>query len=316
MKKKIISIVIPVFNEEKNVSLIYHALRDVWIKLSAYDYEYIFVNDGSQDTSSLAIEFLAMTDPNVKYIEFSRNFGKEIATSAGIHYSKGDAVIMIDADLQHPAELIPEFIKKWEAGAEVVVGVRYGKNYGGPIKRLFSWLFYKLMNLINETKLTPNATDFRLLDRKVVDEFNKLTERTRITRGLIAWLGFKRELIYFEANNREYGEATYTSLKRFKLALSTMISQSLFPLRLSGYLGLTISFISGILGLFIFIEKYILNDPWNMNFSGPAILAVILLFMVGIILSCLGLMALYIGNIQKEVSNRPMYIIRQKKNLD
>ena len=223
---------------------------------------------------------------------------------------------MVDADLQHPVELIPKFIEKWETGADVVIGIRTENKDGKIFNKLCSWMFYKLINLLSDTKLISGATDFRLLDKKVILEFNKLTELTRITRGLIAWMGFKRELIYFQANDRQNGEAAYTVLKRAKLALSAVISQSLFPLRFSGYLGLFISFFSGIIGLFIFIEKYILGDPLNMHFSSPAILAVIILFLVGIILICLGLIALYIGNIQKEVSNRPMYIVRTKKNLD
>ena len=317
MSRKIISIVIPVFNEESNILLVYQKLLKIFNLLKKqYDYELIFVDDGSSDKSSIVLENIAVQNNNVKYIEFSRNFGKEFATSAGIQYSKGDAAIMVDADLQHPAELIPEFIKKWEDGADIVVGIRTKNKGEGLIKKVGSWGFYKMMNLMSDTKIIPQATDFRLIDKKVIVEFNRLTEKTRITRGLIDWLGFKKEFIYFTANERQNGKASYTNFKLAKLALSAVISQSLFPLKLSGYLGIFIFFFSGILGLFIIIEKYILEDPLNMRFSGPAILAVIILFLVGIILSCLGLIALYIGNIQKEVSNRPMYIVRTKKNLD
>lgn len=294
----------------------YKKIKEVMGNLPDYDSEIIFVDDGSIDGSAKILNELSGQDHQFKYLEFSRNFGKEIAISAGLHHSQGDAVIMIDGDLQHPVELIPEFVKKWETGSEVVVGVRSYENYGGPVKRFCSRLFYALINLISEVKLMPNSTDFRLLDKKVVLEFNRLTERARMTRGLIAWLGFKREFIFFQANTRTGGRAAYTSLKRMKLALSAIISQSLFPLRLAGYLGLVITFFSGCLGLFMLVERFIINDIFSMNFSGPAILAVIILFMVGIILICLGLIALYIGNIQREVSNRPMYILRKKRNLD
>ena len=314
---KLISVIIPTYNEEMNIPLIYKEIKEVFLLLmDKYEYEIIFVDDGSADNSVEVLEKLANLDNKVKYLEFSRNFNKEIATSAGIHHSKGDAVIMIDADLQHPVELIPEFIKKWEDGADIVIGIRTKNKGEGFIKKIGSYLFYKIMNLISDTKIIPQATDFRLIDKKVIKEFNRLTEKTRITRGLIDWLGFKKDFIYFKAKERYNGKAKYNNLKLAKLALSAVISQSLFPLRFGGYLGIFISFFSGILGLFILIEKYILNDPFDMNFSGPAILAVIILFLVGIILSCLGLMALYIGNIQKEVANRPMYIIRKKKNLD
>ena len=314
---KLISIIIPAYNESANIPLIYQKIKEVFLSIKDnYEYEIIFIDDGSTDDSIEVLEKIASSDNKVKYLEFSRNFGKEIATSAGIHYSKGNAAIMIDADLQHPAELIPEFIKKWENGVDVVIGIRIKNKGEGLIKKIGSWCFYKIINLIGDTKTIPQATDFRLIDKKVIKEFNQLTEKTRITRGLIDWLGFKKDFIYFKAEERQGGKATYNNLKLAKLALSAVISQSLFPLRFSGYLGLVITFLSGILGLFILIERFILGDPLNMHFSGLAILATITLFLVGIILSCLGLIALYIGNIQKEVANRPMYIVRQKKNLD
>lgn len=314
---KLVSVIIPAHNEQDNIPLIYQKIKEVFLSIKDnYEYEIIFVDDGSTDNSIGVLQQLTNQDKKVKYLEFSRNFGKEIATSAGINYSRGDAAIMIDADLQHPAELIPEFIKKWEGGADVVIGIRTKNKKERLFRRISSWAFYRIINLIGETKLTPQATDFRLIDKKVVDEFNRLTEKTRMTRGLIAWLGFKRDSIYFKAGERRNGRATYNDLKLAKLALSAAVSHSLFPLRITGYLGIVITFLSGLLGLFILIEKYILNDPLSMHFSGPAILAVIILFLVGIILICLGLTALYIGNIQREVSNRPMYVIRQKKNLD
>lgn len=314
---KLVSVIIPAYNEQDNIPLIYQKIKEVFLSIKDnYEYEIIFVDDGSVDNSIEVLQQLANQDKKVKYLEFSRNFGKEIATSAGINYSRGDAAIMIDADLQHPAELIPEFIKKWEGGADVVIGVRIKNKKERLFRRISSRAFYRIINLIGETKLTPQATDFRLMDKKVVDEFNRLTEKTRMTRGLIAWLGFKRDFIYFKAGERRNGKATYNDLKLAKLALSAAVSHSLFPLRITGYLGIVITFLSGLLGLFILIEKYILDDPLSMHFSGLAILAVIILFLVGIILICLGLTALYIGNIQSEVSNRPMYVIRRKKNID
>ncbi len=312
--KKLISIVIPILNEENNIPLIYKGIVSVFRNLKEkYDYEIIFINDGSADKSGKIINELSKSSGNVKYMEFSRNFGKEMATSAGIHHSMGDAVIMIDADLQHPPELIPEFLKKWQNGFEVVIGVRKGSGKMGFVKKAGSYFFYKIMNAMGDTKIVPYSTDYRLLDRKVVEEFNKLGERNRITRGLIAWLGFKRGFIVFNAGNRASGKAGYNCLKLAKLAISTFVSHSLFPLKFAGYLGIFITFFSGILGLFIFIEKYILKDYWGLSISGSAILAVIILFLIGIVLSCLGLITLYIADIHGEVINRPMYVIRSKK---
>jgi len=309
--KKLISIVVPVFNEEKNIPFFARELAGVLRGLeNKYGFEIIFVNDGSSDGSSNIIEKLASSSERVKYLEFSRNFGKEIATSAGIRFAKGDAVIMLDADLQHPVDLIPEFIAKWQAGADIVIGIRKKNKGEGFVKKYGSILFYLVMNSIGDTDILPNSTDYRLLDRKVVEEFNRFTERNRITRGLIDWLGFRRSYVHFDAKGRNSGKARYGNLQLTRLALSTFVTHSLFPLKFAGYLGILITFFFGALGLFIFVEEYVLKD---MDFSWPAILAVIILFTIGIVLICLGLIALYIGNIHSEVTNRPMYIIRKKK---
>ena len=310
--KKLISVIIPVYNEENSIPFIYDELVNVWNKLKrTYDYEIIFVNDGSEDRSGQIIEHLTADNNKVKYIEFSRNFNKEQATSAGIHHANGDAAIIIDADLQHPVELIPEFLKKWKKGAEIVIGVRENNGYDPLFKQLGSAWFYKIMNIIGDTPITPNATDFRLIDRAVIREFNRFTEKNRMTRGLLDWLGFQKEFVTFQARQRRYGSGRYNYAKLTKLALSTFVTHSLFPLKLAGYLGTTMTLLSGALGLFIFIEKYVLSDPLNLNFSGPAILAVLILFLVGIILICLGLIALYIANIHNEAINRPIYVLRK-----
>ena len=312
--RKLISIVIPILNEEKNIPLIYKGVVSVFRELKEkYDYRIIFVNDGSEDKSGEIINDLSKSSEKVKYIEFSRNFGKEIATSAGIHHSKGDAVIIIDADLQHPPEIIPEFIKKWEEGAEVVVGARKENKRNGLIRKVGAYFFYKIINSIGDTKVSPNETDYRLIDKKIVKEFNRFTERNRITRGLIDWMGFKRDHVMFDVNSRSYGKEKYSFWKLVKLALSTFISHSLFPLKFAGYLGIIITFFSGIIGLFIFIKKYILVDSWGLSISGSAILAVIILFLIGIVLISIGLLALYIASIHGEVINRPIYVIRSRK---
>lgn len=311
---RLISIIIPIYNEKENIFLIYKELARVFREVEdAYEAEFLFVNDGSEDESGKIIEELAKTDKRVKYIEFSRNFGKEIAVSAGFRFAKGDAVIMIDADLQHPPRLIPFFIEKWERGSEIVIGIRLKNNGASIVKKIGSKLFYTVIKRISRVAIIPDATDFRLLDRNVVNELNNFTERNRMTRSLIDWLGFKRDYIYFKADCRVNGNAKYSVYKLFRLAMDSIVSLSLFPLKLAGYLGSLITIVSGLLGIFIFTEKYILKDPWKMHFSGTAILAVIILFLVGVILICLGLIALYIAHIHAEVLNRPMYVIRSKK---
>jgi len=312
--QKTISIIVPVHNEEKNIPLLSAELTGVFSTL-AYDYEIIFVNDGSRDGSQKAIEDLSEGNKKIKGIEFSRNFGKESATSAGLKYSIGDAVIMIDADLQHPTSLIPKLIAKWEAGSDVVIGLRKKNRGQSFIKSCGSALYYKIMNVISDTPIQSGATDFRLIDRKVVNEFNKFTEHDRITRGLIDWLGFRRSFVEFTADERLNGTASYSYIKLMRLAFSSSIAHSLAPLRFAGYLGLTTVLISGIGGLAIFIQRYMFDDVLGWNISGTAQLAVLLVFFIGISLSCLGLIALYIGNIHHEVSGRPLFVVRGVNNL-
>ena len=316
---KTISVVIPVFNEEENIPLVLGELSIVMDKLAhnrGYKYEIIFVDDGSTDGTLNVIKKFAvqsagrtLNGAQISFIEFSRNFGKEMATTAGLNYAKGDCAVIIDADLQHPVEMIPAFIAEWEKGFEVVVGVRRACMSDGWIKVFGSKLFYKIMARISHTDIIPNSTDFCLVDRKVINVFNQCTERTRITRGLIAWLGFKKSTVEFDAKERAKGKASYNHIKLFKLALSSFVSMSLFPLKVAGYLGILITVISGLLGVFVFADKFIFGN--NFGFTWLAGMTVMVLFLNGIILSCLGLIALYVGSISGEVSNRPMYVVRE-----
>lgn len=313
--QKTISIIVPVYNEEKNIPLLYEALLDAWKQLPSYTYELIFVDDGSRDGSVRAITLLAEKDPQVKLIEFSRNFGKEMATTAGIEAATGDAVMMIDADLQHPPAHIPEFVEKWEEGAEVVVGMRTANASDRFATRLGSKIFHTISGLISETTIMKGETDFRLMDRVVVDAFKNLSEHERMTRSLINWLGFKRDIVSFEAPARMHGEAQYSTFRLIHLALHSFISHSLLPLRLAGYLGLIITFFSGLFGIIVFIERYLFQDALGWSITGTAQLAIINVFLIGIVLVCLGLIALYVGTIHTEVSGRPLYVVRKKVNF-
>jgi glycosyltransferase involved in cell wall biosynthesis len=252
-------------------------------------------------------------DRRIRLIRLARNFGKEIATTAGLHKARGQAAIMIDGDLQHPPELIPEMIKKWRDGYDIVIGRRrQNKQYANFIKRTGSRWFYRLINRLSTVEIVPNATDFRLLDKVVIREFNRFTERNRMTRGLIDWLGFSRTYVDFVPAKRLHGQAAYHYSDLIKLALSTIISLSFFPLRLAGYLGGLIVLTSGPLAIFIFIDRWFLHN--SLKFSGVSILAVMLLFMVGIVLICLGLIALYIADIYGEVVNRPLYVEKRRQD--
>jgi dolichol-phosphate mannosyltransferase len=313
LQPKLLSIIIPVYNESPNIPVIYKALATHIEKL-LYKFEIIFVDDGSRDDSAQQVTKLQKKDQCVRLVEFSRNFGKEAAVSAGLHAAKGQAAIILDADLQHPPQYIPTFIKEWEQGAEIVVGVRLYNEKESWLKKFASRCFYKIMN--GTSAITPHATDFRLLDRAVINAFNKFTERNRMARGLIDWLGFKQVFIQFKTAQRAHGTASYGYGKLCRLALNSIASHSLLPLRIAGFLGIVILFIAGPLGAFIFYEKYIALGPDSFNFTGTAALAVIVLFLIGVVLVCLGLIAMYIARIYEEVKNRPLYIAKTESPMD
>ena len=317
MDKKVISIIIPCYNEEQNIEEAYSHITKFWeSKIPDYDFELVFVDDGSRDKSVQIITKLSKSDGKVKLVEFSRNFGKELATTAGIQNCTGDACIMYDADLQYPIEKLPDFIAKWEKGADVVVGIRDKKNTNNLVEKIGSYCFYKLINIIAEVEVRAGALDFRLMDRIVINEFNKLTERGRMTRSLIDWLGFKRDYIFYKENERFAGEASYSFIKRVNLALSTFLSTSLFPLKFAGYLGIIISIITGPLGVILAINKYLLKDILGWSTTGATQVGVLTAFLIGINLMCMGLISLYIANIHIEVTNRPLYVVKNRLNLD
>lgn len=305
-----LSVVVPAYNEQDNIQSILEQLHKVLDKFISF--EIIFVNDGSRDKTLDELHKAAKKDQTIRIISFSRNFGKELATSAGIHYAKGDAIIMVDADGQFPPELIPEFVKKWRDGAQVVTGVRVSNQKEGFIKRYGSKLFYTLMSSLAGAKLTAGATDFRLIDRAVQQEFFRFSERSRMTRGLIDWVGFKEDFIEFHARERMAGEASYKVSKLIKLALNSFVSLSLAPLYFSGWAGIIITPLAFLIGLFIGIEQFALDDPLNLNITGTAMLGVLILFFMGILLISQGLIALYISHIHTETQNRPLYIIDRR----
>ncbi len=315
MKKRTISVVIPVYNESGNIERLYKEVVETFSRIS-YTPECIFVDDGSTDGSTGRIESLAASDPRVKLVQFSRNFGKEAATSAGLCYADGDAAVIIDADLQHPPAFILEFVKRWEEGSDVVIGVRRPRVSEGLVRNLGSRLFAFSMNLVGDAHVPQGATDFRLVDRAVVQAFRGLQERGRMTRALIDWLGFKRTYLYFDAAERMSGTARYGYRALARLAVNAMVAHSRLPLQLTGYLGAFIVILAGGLGLFVVVEQFLLGDPLHVEVSGTAMLAILILFLNGIVLISLGLMSLYIGTIYEEAVKRPLFIVRRTVNLD
>ena len=308
-KLKSIAIVIPVFNEAQNVPHLLARLEQITSKLSAYMWQYIFVNDGSSDGSWAVLQKIAHHNPNITALDLSRNFGKEIALTAGVHEADADAVICMDADLQHPPELIPKLVTAWENGAEIVSTCRQSIERQPLLRRIGSHVFYWIMNKVSSVKMVSQTTDYRLFDKKVVTVFNKVTEQGRMFRGILDWMGFRCVVVDFHADERQAGVAGYSYRKLVKLAMDALTSFSLFPLRIIGYLGGFISIFSGGLLCAMLITRFFINKT---TFSALAFVAVGNTFLMGVVLIGIGLAALYIGKIHIEVLGRPLYIVRER----
>lgn len=310
----LLSVVIPTYNETEGIKTFHETLLAPSLKSLGMDYEVIYVNDGSRDDTLEKLATLAKKDHHIRIIDLSRNFGKEIATTAGIHESQGDAVILLDADGQHPPALIKDFVDLWQKGAQVVVGVRASNQKEGAIKKWGSKIFYRILNANSDMPMVPRSTDFRLIDREVCDQFITFTERNRITRGLIDWLGYSREYITFDAPARLAGEASYSFHKLVKLALNSIISLSLKPLFAFGWIGFGIIILSILAGLFILIEQFAMGDPMRLHFSGAAMLSIFIAFLVGIILVSQAVLSVYVSHIYAQTQERPLFVINRKKS--
>ena len=315
-KKPLLSFVMPVHNEAEGLGdFLERSFLPVLKKLkTSYRIEIIFVNDGSTDNTLEIVQALAKKDKSVKVIAFSRNFGKEVALAAGYREAKGDAVISIDADGQQPPSLIPKFIEKWQAGAEIVTGVRDHYTKHGFVAKTGSKIFYWLLRKMGNQYTVPGSTDYRLIDRAVIDEYDKLTEHNRITRGLIDWLGFRQEHIYYTYGSRLAGKTSYNFSKLFTLAIDSFISMSTTPLLILGYLGAFIMLGSFLLGMFCIINQYLLGDPLHLYWNGAVQMTIFITFLVGIILIAQAITALYISHIHAETQGRPLYIIDRKNS--
>lgn len=315
MAKKLISVIIPAHNEIEGLSnFLESQLLAALEKIEEYDFEIIFVDDGSTDGTLDLLHEYASRSKNFRVISFARNFGKEIALSAGLRYAKGDAAITIDADGQQPPKLIPKFIKEWEDGADVVTGVRDHYTKHGFIAKTGSKMFYWLLRKMGNKYTVPGSTDFRLLSRTVIDEFNKLTEHNRITRGLIDWLGYEQKYVKYTYGVRLAGKPSYNFKKLFRLAIDSFVSMSSTPLVIFGYIGIIITILSGLLGLFCLINQYVLGDPLHFYWPGTLQMAILITFLVGLVLISQAVTALYISSIHAEALNRPLFVVNKKKS--
>lgn len=283
-------------------------------KVSKRSYEIIFVDDGSSDDTAVCVERLLQSNNRVKQLSLSRNFGKEMALAAGIAHAVGEAILTIDGDGQHPAERIPDFVEAWRSGAQVVVGVRIANQNEGVVKRYGSRLFYALFNNLLGVEMVPGSSDFRLIDREVQQEFVKLKEPQTITRGLIDWLGYERAFVTYTAHPRSAGTAGYKVRKLIRLAVNSFVSLSPVPLYVFGYLGVVITSISFVTGVTVLIEQLALGDPLGWNFTGTAMLSILVIFLVGLVLVSQGVLAMYISYIHTQAKDRPLYVVNRRNS--
>lgn len=307
MKK--ISIVIPAHNEEGNVASVHEKIRQVFSGLNDYDFEIIFINDGSRDQTQQKLEELSKKYSEIKFIEFSRNFGHQPAVKAGMDHAHGNAVISMDGDLQHPPELIPEMIRKWEEGNDIVFTVRKYPKEISWFKRKTSDFFYKILSKLSDVNLTKGGgSDFRLMDANAVEVMRSFNEDDLFLRGLTSWMGFKQAGIEFTANERLSGRSSYNLKKMVTFAFTGITAFSVKPLYIAAYLGFLFSGLSvvgyGIYVVYSFISK--------TEISGWASLIMTIVFFGGLQLIILGIIGIYLGKIFKQVKERPNYIIKNK----
>lgn len=304
MKK--ISVVVPMYYEEEIVNICYKELKNILTNIKNYDYEIIFVNDGSKDKTLELLEKIAKRNNKIKIISLSRNFGHQAAVTAGLKYVTGDAIVIIDADLQDPPSLIPDMLKLWEKGYEVIYGKRKARKGESHFKLFTAKMFYKVLNNLSSVEIPKDTGDFRLVDRKVVDVINNLPEHNKFLRGLFSYTGFKQKEYLYERKERFAGKTKYTLKKMLKLASDGIISFSYKPLSFILTMSIISFFISllSLISIFIWIKKYLVP-----------LIVFLFSFNTGIILLAIWLVSLYISRIYDEAKNRPSYIIDKTINI-
>jgi len=300
------SIVAPCYNEEANLYELHRRIKEV-MEQTGEPWELVLINDGSADHTSVIMRELHTIDSRVHYIDFARNFGHQVAVTAGMDYAQGDAIILIDADLQDPPELILEMIKKWQEGYKVVYAVRTERKGETWFKLFTAKLFYRLIYRITDVNIPRDTGDFRLMDRKVVDTMKQMRERHRFIRGMTSWVGFPQTGVYYVREERFAGETNYPLRKMLKFASDAITSFSYVPLQLATYLGFIVAALSG-LGMLGVIMARLFG---NQAFFGQATTLVMVLFLGGIQLISLGIIGEYLGRIYDEVKERPLYVVNE-----
>ena len=304
---KLITILIPCFNEENSLDLLYERLRNMIRQLSQYRFQILLVNDGSKDNTLAKMQELHTKDSTVSYLSLSRNFGKENAMLAGLDFAEGDAVILIDADLQDPPELIPQMIDEWEKGYDDVYARRRSRAGETWFKKASAHCYYRILQKFADIDIPSDVGDFRLLDRQAVDALCSLRERQRYTKGLFSWIGYNKKELLFDREPRAAGNSKMNFLKLFGLAVDGITSFSVAPLRLASILGIIISSIAFIYLVFVIAKTLLFGDP----VAGYPSMISIILFMGGIQLIVLGIIGEYVGRIFYEAKRRPDYLVSE-----
>jgi glycosyltransferase involved in cell wall biosynthesis len=307
-----LSIVIPVHNEGAGLAALHARLSAVLNEIRLISCEFVFVDDGSRDDSYAAMGALRARDPRVKAVRFARNFGKEAAMAAGLAAATGNVVVLIDGDLQHPPELIPEMLQRWRAGAQMVTAMRRSRDTDSAVRRLLSRAFYRLFSSVAEVELPEAAGDFRLFDRIVVDAIRQMPERTRFMKGITSWVGFRQDFIDFDPEPRAAGQSSWSFLRLLQYALDGFSAFSTLPLRVWSLLGLVIALVSMIYGGWLTLRTLI----WGVDVPGYASIIVAVLFLSGIQLISLGVIGEYLGRVFTEVKKRPLYIVADSQGFE
>jgi dolichol-phosphate mannosyltransferase len=303
---KLISVVVPVFNEIDVVDSFYERATSVLTSMSEYKYEILFVDDGSSDGTFERLSEMADRDPAVRILKFSRNFGHQIAITAGIDHARGDAVVVIDVDLQDPPEVIRDFVAKWSEGYDVVYGVRTERDGETKAKLLTARLFYRILRRFTNVEIPVDVGDFRLMSKAATEQFRLLREKDRFVRGLVSWLGFRQVGVPYSREARFAGETKYPYRKMAKFAIDGITSFSNAPLKLASLLGYLASILA-----FVYLATVFIQKAMGGTVQGWATIMVALLFFGGVQLICLGIIGEYIGRIFNEIKPRPMYIVQE-----
>ena len=307
-QRPLVSIVTPFYNEGEGVKHFYQVMAQTMEKLPDVDFEIVCVDDGSRDKTLEQLIAISKTDPRVTVLEFSRNFGKEPAITAGIDATSGDCVIPIDADLQDPPALIAEMLKKWQEGAEVVLAKRVDRSSDSYAKRTTAAMFYRLHNTLSGLQIPENVGDYRLMDRVVVDALKQLPERQRFMKGLFAWVGFKTATVEYVRDARLVGDSKFSGWKLWNFAIEGITSFSLVPLKVWTYVGGIGALFAFFYAVFVIIKTLV----FGIDVPGYASLLVVILFFGSLQLICLGVLGEYIGRIYFESKQRPLYLIRKR----